>query len=211
MLRYYYYFHPAYTYYLDALKAFLNACGGISRELALLSELSATEDCYGIIHPEQIAEDWQRLFYDPKYYNGSLDALKESIKMKKKGYKYRDKNTGELIEVIGTEKAWRMLRAAALAADIKIVGKESEDPEAWKRYGRFYNMVASLETICDLRAMVHKWIAADREKIANGQATITPDPALVADKKWRPLPALSIEEIFTRYDKLLVKRKQTGK
>ena len=56
MPRYYYYFHPAYTYYLDALRAFLNACGGISRELALLSELSATEDCYGIIHPEQIAE-----------------------------------------------------------------------------------------------------------------------------------------------------------
>jgi hypothetical protein len=72
-------------------------------------------------------------------------------------------------------------------------------------------MATSLEAICDLRAMVHKWIAADREKIANGQATITPDPALVADKKWRPLPVLSIEEIFARYDKLLAKRKKAGK
>lgn len=209
--HYYYYYHPAYVHYLDALQAFLKACGGISRELALLSELEATKDNRGVYHPEQLSEDWQKLFYDKKYYGGSVGTLKESIQNKKDGYKYRDKLTGELREEIGTKRAWRMLRAAAQVAGIKIVGKMSDDPEAWKSYGHFYDMVTSLEAICDLRAQVYRWIAADRKKIADGQATITPDPALVADENWRPIEPLSIEEIFARYDKLLVKRKKAGK
>jgi len=206
-----YYYHPAYESYLDALETFLKACGGTSRELALLFELSATEDSRGYIHPEQLSEDWQNVFYNPDYYGGSIDKLKASIKSKKEGYTYKDKKTGELIEVIGTKRAWYMLRAAARATGIRIVGRKDDDPEAWARYGRFYDMATSQEKICDLRAMALAWIRADRQKIAKGQATITPDPTLVADKKWGPLPMLSIEEIFARYDKLLAKRKKAGK
>ncbi len=211
MSKKHYYYHPSYGPYLDALENFAKCCGGISRELALLFELNATKDNCGNIHPEQISEDWQRVFYDRNYYGGSLKALKESIEKKRTGYKYKDKATGEMIEVDGTDTSWRKLRSAARAAGIKIVDKKADDPEAWARYGRFYDMLTSLESVCDLRAMLYGWIRSDRKKIADGQATITPNPALVADKNWKPIETLSIEEIFKKYDELLEKRKKAGK
>ena len=203
-----YYFHPSYEAYLEALEGFAKACGGISRESALMYELQSTQDSRGALHPEQLSADWQKVFYDPQYYGGSIKRLKSSIAMKRDGYSYKDKHTGELIEVIGTRKAWRILRAAAQAADIKKKKKKDDDPEAWERYGRFYNMMTSLEAVCDLRAQLYRWIKSDRAKMAKGQATITPDPSLVADKNWQPIDMLSVERIFEKYDELLVKRKK---
>ena len=202
-----YYFHPAYRAYLDALEIFARQCGGISRELALLFELNATKDNRGNIHPEQISEEWQRVFYDPDYYGGSIHKLEKSIQKKKDGYHYRDRWTGQVIEVIGTRKAWRTLCSAAQAAGIKVIIDEGDSPEAWEQ-SRFYKMMTSLEAVCDLRAQLYRWIRSDRAKMAKGQATITPDPSLVADKDWRPIEMLSIERIFAKYDKLLVSRKK---
>ena len=154
--------------------------GGISREKALLADIRSGVD----LSPDQIS-----LFYDPKYYGGSLKALQSSVNYKE--YNMR--------------QAWMRFLTASDAAGIERThGRDSAD---YALYKRFYELLGALEVDCDLRTKVHDWIRDAYSHIKKGVAAVSPNPADLDDAyKWKYLEMLSVPVIMSRYDKLLADR-----
>ena len=184
-----FYFHPGYCEYLTQLESFAKAAGGRSRENAIMIEYGSTRDSRGVAHPELLSPGQAQALRD--YYNNDIKKVEESYNSKK----------GDM------KDAWYRMTRAAKTIGIEIQRKG--EPE-WPLYEEFCRDLMALEAVCDLRAILYRWIKSDRERIARGIATVTPSPELVADPDWQAIDVLTIPRILQKYDDLLKSRAKKG-